>query len=79
MIWLVFYAGVSIGGIIGVVFMCLLQINKTHKLHDDDEKGWQILRWYAPFFSDGLTIGIVSAIISMLSIKFGCDQAQLAE
>lgn len=39
MIWLVFYAGVSIGGIIGVVFMCLFQINKTQKSHDDDEKG----------------------------------------
>lgn len=38
MIWLIFYAGVSIGGAIGVLFMCLFQINKTHNSHDDDEK-----------------------------------------
>lgn len=38
MTWLIFYAGVSIGGIIGVLFMCLLQINRTKNSHDDDEK-----------------------------------------
>lgn len=38
--WLIFYAGVSIGGTIGVLIMCLFQVNKTHDPHDDDdEKG----------------------------------------
>ncbi len=38
MTWLIFYVGVSIGSIIGVVIMCLLQINRTQNPHDDGKK-----------------------------------------
>lgn len=38
MIFLVFCAGVLLGGVIGVVFMCLLQIKGTHRLQEEDEK-----------------------------------------
>lgn len=33
---LLFLAGLLIGGAVGVVFMCLLQINRTSEAHTDD-------------------------------------------
>lgn len=38
MIWIVFYAGIAIGGVIGVLIMCLFQINNTHKSQNNEEK-----------------------------------------
>lgn len=35
---LIFYAGVLLGGMIGVFLMCLLQINRMRNPHDDDTK-----------------------------------------
>ncbi|MCI8619995.1 MAG: DUF3789 domain-containing protein [Oscillospiraceae bacterium] len=35
---LLFLAGLLTGGAVGVVFMCLLQINRTSEAHADDTK-----------------------------------------
>lgn len=40
--WICFFSGLMFGGFIGVVVMCVLQINRTNRLEKNDEFGMRM-------------------------------------